>query len=68
MLLDGSYTFNIDLTQIKSDENVSGLITQTVGWVVDTTAPAVVSVDRISNGGYDNQHTASNSSENSSKV
>ncbi len=59
MLLDGSYTFNIDLTQIKSDENVSGLITQTVGWVVDTTAPAVVSVDRISNGGYDNQHTAS---------
>lgn len=59
MLLDGSYTFNIDLTQIKSDENVSGLITQSVGWVVDTTAPAVVSVDRISNGGYDNQHTAS---------
>ena len=56
---DGAYELSVDLPQIKSQNNVAGVLVQSVNWKMDSLVPLVTKFTRNSSGGFDNQHTTS---------
>ena len=53
---DGKYSLTVDLPNIKSLNGVNGILTQSVEWEIDQTAPLVNLIIPSTDGGYDSQH------------
>jgi hypothetical protein len=56
MTQDGKYSLTVDLPNIKSLNGVNGILTQSVDWEIDQTAPLVSQIIPSTDGGYDSQH------------
>jgi hypothetical protein len=44
---EGSYTLTVDASGVKDTNGVSGVGTESTTWVMDTTAPSLVSLDQV---------------------
>jgi len=53
---DDTYLLEIDLTDILSDDQVSGLTVQTIPLILDTAPPTVTNLVKSNAGGIDEQH------------
>ena len=56
MSQDGKYSLTIDLPNIKTLDGIPGILTQSVTWEIDKTAPRVTEIIPSTDGGYDAQH------------
>jgi ACT domain-containing protein len=53
---EGKYSLTVDLPNIKTQSGVPGILTQSVNWEIDKTAPKVSQIIPSTDGGYDSQH------------
>jgi len=56
MSQDGKYSLTVDLPNIKSLNGVNGILTQSVEWEIDQTAPLISQIIPSTSDGYDSQH------------
>ena len=59
MTSDGDYTLTVDLPNLSTIDGAQGLVQQTLGWIIDTTAPSILSFTKSTDGGFDEQHVTS---------
>ena len=53
---DGIYEFKVDLPNIRSEDQIFGVQTQSINLTVYNTGPVVVSLEKSNTGGLDAQH------------